>query len=108
MYDDAGTQNPVDEVVERVHKAVDEVNRLTYRSNDSNSSLNVYGATSWQMTVCLLLAIVGAMFGCFGLYIASDTRSQLRSDTVELRQDIKAIRAYINAGMVKSAQTKEK
>jgi hypothetical protein len=69
--------------------------------NDSRAEINVHGASSWQLTVCLLAAAVGLAFGTFGLYVANDTRNQVRIDTLELRQDIKAIRAYINAGMVR-------
>lgn len=69
--------------------------------NASNSTITVTGATGWQVTACLLLAVLGMTFGAFGLYIAKDTRDAQRADALELRQDIKAIRAYINAGMVR-------
>lgn len=76
--------------------------------NSSNSTITVQGATGWQVTACLLIAVLGLASGAFGLYIAADTRNEQRSDALkmgqeaaELRQDIKAIRAYINAGMVR-------
>lgn len=70
---------------------------MPYARNDSNATINVHGASSWQMTVCVVAAVLGFSFGCFGLYIAADTRSDVR----ELRNDIKAIRAYINTGLLK-------
>lgn len=90
------------EAIDRVNHAIDKVERLAHmRDNTSHSSIQVHGATGWQVTACLLLAVLGMASGAFGLYIAADTRNAQRVDSLELRQDIKGIRAYINAGMVR-------
>lgn len=73
----------------------------------SNANITISGTTHWQLTSAMVIAVAGAAFGLFGMYTANDTRNQARADQIraeqaqtELRQDIKAIRAYINAGMV--------
>lgn len=100
-------RDAVQEAIDRVHDAIAKVDRLAHmRDNTSTSNITVTGATGWQVTVCLLLAVMGVMCGAFGLYIAADTRNTQGRDSMELRQDIKAIRAYINAGMVKPQERK--
>lgn len=75
--------------------------------SSSNANITIQGATNWQLTSAMMAAGLGVAFGFFGMYTANDTRNQARADQIraeqaqtELRQDIKAIRAYINAGLV--------
>jgi hypothetical protein len=96
-------EEPMDVVAERLVREALGLNS----NNSSNVTITHQNETNWQRTFLLLAALAGCMFGFFGLYIANDTRNQARSDQIkseqaltELRQDIKAIRAYINAGLV--------
>ena len=89
------------------------VRELLGSPSTSNANITFQGATNWQLTSAMMAAGLGVAFGLFGMYTANDTRNQVRADQIraeqtqtELRQDIKAIRAYINAGMVQ--QRKEK
>lgn len=115
----------VTDVVKRVHRTLDNLERLqgspavdASTGARSHSNLTVNGQASWHITACLLAAFAGAGMGGFGLYMAKDARDEMRArsdeqaeamrhfeaeqkaDLREARNDIKAIRAYINAGLM--------
>lgn len=113
---DAPADEPdaVTDVVKRVHRTLDNLERLqgspavdASTGARSHSNLTVNGASSWHITACLLAAFAGFCFGGFGLYMAKDARDEMRdkaaqqaADLREARNDIKALRAYINAGLL--------
>ena len=100
------TKDELEALAAVLHRFNAKADALLGAGTNSNSTINVHGANAWQMTACLVAAVFGVAFGSFGLYIAHDTREAQRIDAMELRNDIKAIRAYINAGMVKQSTQK--
>lgn len=82
---DTTERDAVQETINRVHEAIAKVDRLAHmRDNTSNSTITVTGATGWQVTSCLLLAVMGVMCGAFGLYIAAETRAEQRDTSAHL------------------------
>ena len=76
-----------------------------FGENSSNSTITVHGASSWQLTVCLLCAALGMAFGFFGLYVAADTKAEMRAERQSREvmagwtsQELTAIRSYITSG----------
>lgn len=100
-------EEPEETVVQRI------VREILGSPSTSNANVTFHGATNWQLTSAMTAAVLGVAFGVFGMYTAKDTKDQARIDQLkteqdmfELRQDIKAIRAYINAGMVQPKREK--
>ena len=97
----------VDEVVKRVHRAMEKVEDMASvgNRNSQNFTLQTSSPVAW---ICVLVAVIAVMFAGFSLNLAADARAQGRADRQELldeiralKDDTKGIRAYINTGILK-------
>lgn len=95
-----GLQHDVDEIKRNMEHIAN------HEGNQNVTNLRLE-ASSWQLTVCLLLTAVSALMAGFAMYTASDAKGELRTNNInrerdigELRQTDNAIRAYINTGQM--------
>lgn len=94
----------VEHKVEEIKEAVERI--ANHRDGNQNvTNLRLEGATSWQLTTCLLLTAVSALAAGFAVVMAMDAKGEARTNNInrerdigELRQTDNAIRAYINTG----------
>lgn len=91
--------------VEQIKRHMESI--ANHRDGNQNVTNLRLEASSWQLTVCLLLTAVSALMAGFAMYTAADAKGELRTNNInrerdigELRQTDNAIRAYINTGQM--------
>lgn len=99
---------PGDDLVERVLR-----DALGGRNGNASVS-QVTVNTSWGVWVSVVLCVVSGMLSAFSLYVANDTRNEIRHQETMLQSKIQAlentdnaIRAYINTGKMPPAPSKK-
>lgn len=75
---------------------------------DSNINVNLVGGSSWMVWIsgtCCMVMLAVALMG--GMWLISD-RAEIRAQLRERRDGENAIRAYINTGILKPQNNKDK